>query len=301
MEEFNYSPEFKNLIIRLHRGKESWPNYQEYIDIHLGGPNSRVVQFGKHLTPEIEYHCGDLKNKRILDFGCGTGSTTVALAQESNQVIAFDIDQESLNICKRRIREHGLQNKVRFSYASDFDQVKKDLGKFDLILLNGVIEHIPLSQKNLRRKILLSVFDSLKTPGYLFINETPNRLWPYDFHSTQLWWIPWSRPGSNWAYQKALNKGRHSDAPTISPGPLGLEEVGAWGATYWEIKKYFQEKHFICVNTLRGYDRYLYYRSKDSWPRRAFYTLVYFLFTKSFNIPITAFGHSLSNLVFKKY
>jgi len=223
MDTFDYSEDFKRLIIRLHRGKENLPGYQNYLKAHLGGPDSRVVLFTKYLCPEIEYHCGSLKDKRILDFGCGTGATTAALAQYSEQICAFDTDNESIEICRRRISEHGLDSKVQFYHADNLDKVKDSMGTFDLILLNGVIEHIPLTKTGLRRKIIQSLFDLLKTPGYLYINETPNRLYPFDFHTTQLWWIPWTKPSSEWSYRRAVKKGRHSDFPTISKGSLGLE------------------------------------------------------------------------------
>lgn len=301
---FEYSNEFRELIVHLHRGKENWPNYKNYLKSHLGGPDSRSVIFSKYLCPEIEYHCGSLKDKRILDFGCGTGSTTVALAQNCEQVCAFDIDEESIEICKQRISEHGLESRVQFYCADDIDKVKDPIGTFDLILVNAVIEHIPLSKIGLRKRIMRSLFDLLKKSGYLYISETPNRLWPYDRHSTQLWWIPWTKPGSEWAYRRALKKGRHSDAPTISKGSLGLEEVGAWGATYWEILNYFKGKRFLCLNTISSHDRHMYYFFPGTQRQRIIITIfeliMYYSAIKLFRIPIAAFFITISNLVIKK-
>ena len=299
MDTFDYSKEFEELIVRLRRGKENWPNYQNYIKAHLGGPDSRVVQFTKQLCLEIEYHCGSLENKRILDFGCGTGATTAALAQYSKQICAFDIDKGSIEICKRRIREHGMESSVQFYCADDLDKVKSSMGTFDLILLNGVIEHIPLTKIGLRKKIIRSLFTLLKRPGYLFINDTPNRLCPFDFHSTQLWWIPWTKPGSEWAYRRAVKKKRHSDAPTISEGPLGLEEVGAWGATYWEIMNYLDGERFICLNTISGHNRHIYYSFRGSWKRVVFEFVMYWFTVKLLHLPITAFAPGIANLVIK--
>jgi len=42
MDTFSFSKDFQKLIVHLHRGKENWPNYQNYLEAHLGGPNSRV-------------------------------------------------------------------------------------------------------------------------------------------------------------------------------------------------------------------------------------------------------------------
>jgi len=312
-DTFHYSKEFVKSIEYLHRGMENWPNYQDYIEDHLGGPNSRVIKFTKYLCPEIEYHCGNLKDKKILDFGCGTGSTTVALAQNSEKVYAFDIDDESIEISKQRINEHGLNSRVQFLCSDDINTYKDSIGTFDLIVVNGVIEHIPLSRTGLRKKIMLSLFELLNKSGHIFINETPNRLWPYDFHSTQLWWLPWTKPGSEWAYNRAVKKGRYSDAPRISKGPLGLEEVGVWGVTYWEVKSYFEGQQFVCLNVLNGHNRHLHYLNRDvhysfpgMWKRTLARTLVafefvmYYFAAKLFKIPITAFYPNIINLVIKR-
>jgi len=301
MDRFDYSEDFKNLIVHLHRGKERWPNYQSYLMDHLGGPRSRVITYMKYLCPEIEYHCGSVKDKRILDFGCGTGATTAALAHFSEHVCALDVDEESIDICRRRIHEHALESRVSLYCADDLDKVKESMGSFDLILVNGVIEHIPLTKTGQRKRIVRALFELLNTPGYLYINDTPNRLYPFDFHSTQLWWIPWSKPGSQWAYRRAIAKGKHSDIPTISKGPLGLEEVGAWGATYWEIKKYLEGERAVCLNTLTGHNRHLYYLSPRTWKYAIFEFAFYYTVVKLFHVPMNAFAQSIPNLVMKKW
>ncbi|MCL5291940.1 MAG: class I SAM-dependent methyltransferase [Actinobacteria bacterium] len=300
MDAFDYSKDFEEAIEHFHRGMEDWPNYRNYIEAHLGGPDSRVVNFANRLCPEIEYRCGRIRDRRVLDFGCGTGATTVALAQYSRHVCAFDVDEESVEVCRRRLREHGLESVAELYFADDLDEVKDSMGSFDLILVNGVLEHIPLTKTGLRGKVVRSLFNMLKRPGYLFITETPNRLWPFDFHSTQLLWIPWTRAGSEWSYKRAIKKGRHADAPRISKGPLGLEEVGAWGATYWEIMRYLRSEQFVCLNRVRGQDDHLDYSSPESWKRRLFDSLIFWFAVKLLHVPITAFAPSITNLVIKK-
>jgi SAM-dependent methyltransferase len=287
------------MVVRLHRGKEDWPGYEGYVRDHMGGPHSRVVKFSNVLCREIEHHCGSLQNARVLDFGCGTGATTAALASVAREVVALDLDEESLAICKQRMKEHGLADKVAFHRASDFDAISPELGTFDIVLVNGVIEHIPLSSEGLRRRIVRALFSMVRAGGFLYINETPNRVWPYDDHSTKLWWIPWTKPGSSWAYQRAVAKGKHSDAPTHSPGPLGLEEVGAWGATYWELASYLEDLPFAIVNKRSGHDRHLYYSDHSDRGRSIFEALV-FLLVKLLGAPMTALAPDLTNLAIQK-
>ena len=297
---FEYSQDFRQRIVDLHRGKESWPNYSKYLRDHLGGADSRLKWFGTRLCPEIEYRCGALEDKRVLDFGCGTGSATAPLAMRSPRVCAFDIDQESLDICRQRIEEHRLGARVEFHCAPDVQEAGSRMGTFDLILVNGVLEHIPLSRTGLRRRILRALFGMLRRGGHLFIHDTPNRLWPIDFHSTQLWWIPWMAPGSRLAYRLAVARRRHTPAPTISDGPLGLEEVGAWGCTYWEITTSLRGMEFVCTNVVDGYDRRLHYSRDRGWKQATFELLAYYPAVKVLRVPVTAFTPFLTNLVVQK-
>ena len=53
------------------------------------------------------------KNPHMLDVGCGTGVPTIELAKISNgHVIGIDIDESSLNLLQRKIKEMGLNNRV---------------------------------------------------------------------------------------------------------------------------------------------------------------------------------------------
>lgn len=299
---FDYSPEFKRMIKNMLRGRESLHFFKGYVTAHLGGRESNMDRFGSDTYPEIRYHCGDLKNKKTLDFGCGTGATTAVLATHCKNVTAFDISKESISICKRRIKEHGLSKRVDFFQASDFEHVAEKIGKFDLVILNALLEHIPLSKKGLRKRIIRTLFDKLKVNGFLFISGTPNRLWPIDMHTTGLWWIPWHSAGSERAFKKAVRKGRHPENDrTCSKGPLGLEERGAWGTTFFEIKKYLSGKSFEIVNLVPGHDKHLNYSRKMANKKRMFFDLfVYYLFTKWTRIPITAFAPAIENLVIRK-
>lgn len=298
MEPFEYSAEFREMIAYLHRGGEGLPRYDDYLSAHLGGPGSRLLVFSKRVCPEIEYHCGTLRGKRVLDFGCGTGATTAALAEYCDDVSAFDIGRESIDICRRRLKEHGLGEKVKLYCGDSVDDFREAMGKFDVIVINGVLEHIPITIKGLRQNVLESTFSLLNESGYLFINGSPNRLHPYDTHTTQLWWVPWSRPGSKWAYSRALSRGRFGDMGTASKGPLGLEEAGAWGVTYWEIKRYLAKGKPVFLNTMPGHDRYIFYATapKNRRPNPLKF-LVYLIAVRLLRIPLTALRPFIENLV----
>lgn len=299
MQEVQFSERFRHMICEMHRGLEDSPFYAAYISAHLGGSASRLVMFSQTVCPEIEYHCGPLRGKRILDFGCGTGASTAALARLADSVAAFDIQPESIDIARHRLRELGLEGKVEFFCADEVSQAANKMGTFDLITMFGVIEHLPMSLSGLRKEVLHSVAGLLNTGGCLFIGDTPNRLWPHDSHTTRLWWIPWSRPGSRWAYDRAMAKGRYARTDAYSQGPLGLEEQGAWGATYWEIERCLRDAGMTCVNMLPGHDRHRFYTVPRSSKAAVFDLVMHATACRLFRAPITAFAPYINNLVFR--
>jgi len=297
LERFNYSNDLEAMIVHLHRGKESWPHYHLYIAAHLGGVNGRVSTFVQFLCPEIAFRCGPLADKLVLDFGCGTGASSVALALSGARVIAADICQESLEIARKRVQEHGLEDRVKFAAIDDLPMLQEN-GSFDLVLMNGVIEHIPTSDLGLRVKVLATAANCLRRGGYLYISETPNRLWPKDTHSTGLWFLPWTPAGSKIGYNYAISRGRHTECATLSQGPRGLEEVGAWGATYWELNAALQGLGFRCKNAGSEQGQRVNFTYKGSAKRRIFEHVIYWLVTLPFGIPIIAFCPFLDHLVF---
>lgn len=300
---FDYSNKFIRAVNEFHAGKENLPGYEGYIKAHLGGRDGRLSKFVTEELSELEYHCGPLKGRRVLDFGAGTGAITTALAMYGAQVVAFDIDRPSLDLCALRLNEHGLSENVSIVCNDDFGQVASQLGEFDLVMMHAVIEHIPISINGLRKRLVGQAFESLKYGGYLYVNETPNRLWPKDIHTTGLWFLPWMRPGSEKAYKRAIAAGRHLDydgAPH-SPGPLGLEERGGWGMTYCEFTKMFPKGRYEVLNALPKHNRHVRFGRHDlSTKRRMLENLIYWTFTKPLKIPIVAFAPMFSPIIVRK-
>jgi 2-polyprenyl-3-methyl-5-hydroxy-6-metoxy-1,4-benzoquinol methylase len=299
---FQYSDKFRRELTDLLRGMEDFPNFPQFVDDMLAGPSSRLFHFVHHLVPEIEYRCGSLRDMKVLDFGCGSGPSTIALAMQCKSVAGFDIDPELIDACQKRLEEHGLESRAKLYCAPSLEDVKDDIGKVDLILVSGVIEHIPLTERGLRRKLIRTLFSMLKKGGSLYVYDTPNRVWPYDFHTTGLMWIPWMKPGSAGAYDRAVRKGRYLDSPRYTPGPRGMEQCGAWGATYWEILRYLKGERYVCQNTLKGRNQHIDYLGGGRRYRLVRYPFDFFvgLLARPLRIPITAFYPFLDNLVIQR-
>jgi ubiquinone/menaquinone biosynthesis C-methylase UbiE len=128
----------------------------------------------------------------VLEIGCGTGSSTVALASQAQKVISVDIHTPSLDVAKMRIEEDGFADAVTFFQV---DPVLEGLHvspeSIDAVVCYAVLEHMLPSE---RQKCIQRVWKWLKPGGVLVIYECPNRLWPQDLHTTGLWGWSWLPP-----------------------------------------------------------------------------------------------------------
>lgn len=186
------------------------PNYIE-------GPFSRVLS-----TFSI-----DLKNNLVLDFGCGSGASSIILTKlGAAHVVGVDINHPYLEIASRRAEEHMLNRRIQLCRISSRAEIPFKNYTFNVVICNGVLEHIhPQHRKQTIRKL----WDIIREGGYLVITETPNRLWPYDSHTTKLWFI--SYLPLNLAKQYALLFKRVGPNESIDE----LLSRGLRGMTYWEI------------------------------------------------------------------
>src|SRR5688572_2557235 len=96
--------------------------------------------------------------RRVLDFGCGTGSATPFLlkAFPGCEILGVDVSARSVEVA----RQHHGSDSATFCTMS----IYRPDASFDLAYCNGVFHHIPLAERAGAAKY---VYDSLK-PGGLF-------------------------------------------------------------------------------------------------------------------------------------
>jgi S-adenosylmethionine-dependent methyltransferase len=125
----------------------------------------------------------------VLEIGCGTGSTTVALAEQGALVTAVDLHEGSLDVARERLAVYGLSANLSCSNATDALRNCKS-EHFDMIAFLAVLEHMTLDE---RLSALREAWNNLAPGGFLVVDETPNRLWYFDSHTSQehfFMWLP---------------------------------------------------------------------------------------------------------------
>lgn len=89
----------------------------------------------------------ELRGKKVLDIGCGTGWSTENLARMGAQVFAVDLTEKAVELTKRRFTLFGLQGDIR---VGDAERLPYPDHTFDYVLVWGVIMHTPDTPKAVR-------------------------------------------------------------------------------------------------------------------------------------------------------
>jgi len=204
-----YASEFRRLV-RLGAGAR---------DIHGAG---RDVGFARRTSASdafvarevarVETHrrslCGLLeafagRAERVLDVGCSTGGSTVAMALSPVLapvvVVGVDPDPLSLRAAEVRARGFGLDPKrVAFLRNVPGDRLPFPGDLFDLVVCVSVLEFLPTAED--RRKLVDEMKRVARPGGYVFL-ATPNPLRLRDVHARR--WLgdvvrregyPWATP-----------------------------------------------------------------------------------------------------------
>ena len=95
----------------------------------------------KYQQPEkvLEY-LGDIKGKKIMDIGAGTGYFSVKLAAKGANVIAADVSDDFQDYLKKRIKEEGISNIELRKLPYDSPELKKN--EVDKVLIVNTYHHI---------------------------------------------------------------------------------------------------------------------------------------------------------------
>jgi 2-polyprenyl-3-methyl-5-hydroxy-6-metoxy-1,4-benzoquinol methylase len=164
-----------------------------------------------------------LRGCRILELGTGTGSSTVALAEQGATVIGVDINERAIKIAEDKCRIFGVSAELVVANAVDYMTHSNE--SFDAVIFFAVLEHMLLDE---RLKALARAWDLIRDRGCLIILEAPNRLWYFDSHSSRL-------PFFNWLPEKlALQYMQFSPRVELvelltPPSEANLLDLQRWG------------------------------------------------------------------------
>ena len=85
---------------------------------------------------------GDLKDKQVLDYGCGNGWTSIQYARRGALVTGLDISLGAINKAKQLARDRNFHDRISFVQGNCEHLPFKE--KFDMILGVAILHHIDL-------------------------------------------------------------------------------------------------------------------------------------------------------------
>lgn len=103
---------------------------------------------------------------RVLDFGCGTGfAAAQALAHSSEhrirEIVCYDLSPEMLDGCRER-----FSGDPRVQFTHHFDDVTALPARFDLLLTNSILHHLPDPSAQIAQLVELLTEDGVWINGH---------------------------------------------------------------------------------------------------------------------------------------
>jgi 2-polyprenyl-3-methyl-5-hydroxy-6-metoxy-1,4-benzoquinol methylase len=152
---------------------------QNHLESRLLEDRDRVIPWLDRIEP--------LQGARVLEIGCGTGSSTVAMAERGAIVTAVDLDEASIAVARERCHLYGVQADFVTANASLLPDSLRGQ-PFRHIIFYASLEHMTLEE---RLAAMGVTWRMLPEGGVWSMIETPNRIWYFDWHTSLLPFFNW--------------------------------------------------------------------------------------------------------------
>ena len=120
----------------------------------------------------------EIKDKVVVDFGCGSGVDSVEMAQRgARKVIGIDIQEEFLSTARERAKQFGVSDRCIFATKTD--------ARADVIVAVDSFEHF-----NDPAAVLKTMSEMIKPPGCVIASFGPTWYHPLGGHLFSV--FPWA-------------------------------------------------------------------------------------------------------------
>ena len=186
----------------------------------------------------------DIKDKKVIDVGCGGGILSEAMAKAGADVIGIDMSDELIDVAEL----HSLESGIKLNYQTISAETLADqhCGQYDVVTCMEMLEHVPDPAS-----IIQACSKLVKTDGKLFFS-TLNR-------KRKAWLL--AIVGAEYI-MNMLPKGTHDYQKFIRPSELAtmarvadLELTDMAGIEYNPMTRIFSLSNNVDVNYLAAYEK----------------------------------------------
>ncbi len=132
------------------------------INLYTNRQRKRHDKLIKNILKIGKIDLKNLKDKKVLDAGCGTGEKSVFLAKNKALVTGIDLSKEQINCSKSLALKNNL--KIDFLKKDIVNDSFSSFKKYDIILCTGVLHHTENPYKG-----FLNLLSVLKKDGIIII------------------------------------------------------------------------------------------------------------------------------------
>jgi 2-polyprenyl-3-methyl-5-hydroxy-6-metoxy-1,4-benzoquinol methylase len=141
------------------------------IDAHLRTRELFIRDYERYMNPPPDtaysleyahYLLGNVRGKRILDFGCGAGENTVTLALRGADTVGIDVSPELIALAKSRCDLHDVNADLRIGSCHDTGFPDQS---FDTVFAISILHHLDLEVS------LREIARLLKPNGFCILQE----------------------------------------------------------------------------------------------------------------------------------
>jgi SAM-dependent methyltransferase len=140
----------------------------------------------RHLILTMDAHLDsqELIRRRLLDFGCGAGASTVILGRSlpGTEIVGVDVDGDDLRVARARVEFYRLP-RVTFVQLVERDRLPEGLGPFHTVVLSAVFESLLPEE---RKTLMPQLWDLIEPGGVLLLDEVPARWFPVEVRASGL-------------------------------------------------------------------------------------------------------------------
>jgi 2-polyprenyl-6-hydroxyphenyl methylase/3-demethylubiquinone-9 3-methyltransferase len=205
---------------------------------NVNGPFKALHDINPIRLSFISQHT-DLKNKTLIDIGCGGGILSESLAKAGAEVTGIDMSPAAIETASLHAGEHNL--KIHYQQITAEDYAHSQVEQFDIVTCMELLEHVPDPAS------LISAAAALAKPGAdLFFSTLNRNVKSYLFAII----------GAEYVLN-LLDKGTHEYAKFIRPSELtswaeaaGLAFKNMQGMNYNPFTKAYTLTDDVSINYL---------------------------------------------------